>query len=239
MGRSPESLFPFASCSTPVEQAQEAVEEENAVPIPQIRRKSSSWKGFNLKRQLSKVDIKLKYSLKEKRGSIFYADPSLEQHVTDTSDNHEKSSPESDDHTVIDNQSVVDLTIKNEETTKSSENVSESIQLSPDDETELQFIVGSLGSQLEYFNNRKVGFAVRPDNLNLGGTESAPVRPPRSRKKQQEQRDQRLLSVPNIKFLRFDNQSLKDLRDKEECAIVSPQPSFTGNFMRRFSKFYN
>lgn len=74
MGPSPESPFCFAPCPTPIEQAQEAVEDEkDAIPIAQLatRRKSTTWKG--LKRQLSKVDIKIKNPLKEKRHSVFYS----------------------------------------------------------------------------------------------------------------------------------------------------------------------
>lgn len=233
MGRSPESPFPFAPCPTPVEQAQEALEEEKTIPTPQTRRKSSTWKGFNLKRQLSRVDNKLKKSLKEKRGSIFYADNSPGHDTPDID-----SSPETDEITVIDNQSVIDLTITPEDPDhKSSDDIAEPIQFSLEDEIEVPFVVGSLGSQLDYLNGRKDGVPIRPDNLELTGNDCPPVRPPRYKKKQQEQRDYRLLSVPNIKFLRLDQQSLKDLRDKEDTGVVSPQQSFTGNFMRRFSKF--
>lgn len=237
MGRSPECPFPFAPCPTPVEQAREAIEEEQALPIPQTRRKSSTWKGFSLKRQLSKVDIKLRNPLKEKRGSIFYGDTLPDQYITDAVDDLEDSSPASDDSTIIDNQSVIDLTMKNgNRTTKSSEDVAEIIQFSPEDETEVPLIVGSLGSQLNYLN-RKASCATRPDNLNLFSTDDPPIKPPRTKKKTKEQRELRLLSVPNIKFMKFDQQSFKDLRDREETAVVSPQPSFTGSFIRRFSKF--
>lgn len=70
MGRSPESPY---SCPTPIEQAQEACEDNDLIAVTQLatRRKSSTWKG--LKRQLSKVDLKLKNPLKEKRHSIFYS----------------------------------------------------------------------------------------------------------------------------------------------------------------------
>lgn len=40
----------------------------------QERRRSTTWKAFNFKRQLSKVDVKLKttFAAADKRGSIFY-----------------------------------------------------------------------------------------------------------------------------------------------------------------------
>lgn len=239
MGRSPESPFSFAPCPTPVEQAYEAMEEEKAVPIPQNRRKSSTWKAFNLKRQLSKVDIKIKNPLKEKRNSIFYSDASPGQELNDNAEDVEKSSPESDENTVIDNQSVIDLSVVSPKTAdedqfKKPEDF-EPVQFSPEEEPEIPFLVGSLGTQYEYPSCRRVGFAARPDNLDLVDEDGVPVRPPRAKKKQ-EKRDQRLLSVPNIKFQKPELQSYRDLREKEDT-VVSPQPSFTGNLMRRFSKF--
>ncbi|KAG5890560.1 hypothetical protein JTB14_028310 [Gonioctena quinquepunctata] len=236
MGRSPESPFSFAPCPTPVEQACEALEEEKAVPIPQNRRKSSTWKGFNLKRQLSRVDIKLKNPLKEKRGSIFYSDTSPGQDLMDNLEETERSSPESDENTIIDNQSVIDMTIKNEDqyvNTNTDDN--EIDHFSPEEDFEEPFLVGSLGNQTDYPEFRKMSSITRPDNLDLQGEDDAPVRPPRYKKKQQQdKRDQRLLSVPNIKFQRPEVQNFKDLRDKGDTADVSPQPSFTGNLMRRF-----
>lgn len=77
--------------------------------------------------------------------------------------------------------------------------------------------------------------AIRPDNLDLND-DVAPVRPPRLKKPSKRNEGDRLLSAPNTKQLRNDGQYMKDLRDKEDL-ITSPQPSFTGSFMRRFSKF--
>lgn len=225
MGRSPESPFPFAPCPTPVEQAQEAVEEDKTIPIP-TRRKSSTWKGFNLKRQLTKVDMKLKKPTKEKRGSIFYAN-------SDAIEDEEVSSPESDNITVIDTKGIIED--RDPHIVRSAEDITEKIQLS-EDEGDLPFIAGSLGAHIEYSSHRKEeDLPIRPDNLELN---REPVRPPRGRKKLPEKRDYRLLSTPNIKFLKLDQQSFKDLRDREDIEVVSPQPSFTGNIMRRFSKSY-
>ncbi|XP_050303948.1 syntaxin-binding protein 5 isoform X4 [Anthonomus grandis grandis] len=109
MGRSPESPFPFAPCPTPVEQAQEATEEDPPPPQLATRRKSSTWKG--LKRQLSRVDIKLKNPLKDnKRHSIFYSGVLPGSDVIDQFDEEEDmpQSPESlEDSTVV--RTVVDL----------------------------------------------------------------------------------------------------------------------------------
>lgn len=234
MGRSPESPYSLCPCPTPVEQASEAVEEEKAVPIPQTatRRKSSTW-GLHLKRQLSRVDIKIKNPLKEKRNSIFYSDVSPEPDNLDDI----KSSPESDENTVIDNQSVIDMTLTSgkEDQKEVYEEFPAEIQFSPGEDSDTPFLVGSVGTQYEI--GRKVGFALRPDNLELAEEDGCPVRPPRHvKKKIPDKRDQRLLSVPNIKFQKPEVQSLIDLRDREE-SVASPQPSFTGSLMRRLSKF--
>ncbi|XP_049821636.1 syntaxin-binding protein 5 isoform X2 [Aethina tumida] len=228
MGRSPESPNPQSPCPIPIEQASEAVEEDRAVPIP-MKRRASVWRG--LSRQLSKVDLKIKNPLKEKRSnSIFY--PISPPGGNEIPDDPEKSSPESDDNTVVDNQSVIDLSLRSPKDEQKNQKESlENLQFPPgDDCDEPALMVGSLGAQEE----KRVGFQHRPDNLDLPDDESCPIRPPRSSKKK-EKRDQRLLSVPNIKFPRTEAQSLHDLRDKEDI-VVSPQPSFTGNLMRRFRK---
>uniref|UniRef100_A0A6P7F4Z7 Syntaxin-binding protein 5-like n=1 Tax=Diabrotica virgifera virgifera TaxID=50390 RepID=A0A6P7F4Z7_DIAVI len=240
MGRSPESPFSFALCPIPVEQACEALEDEKvekALPIPQTRRKSSTWKGFNLKRQLSKVDIKIKNPLKEKRGSIFYNDVTSMQDVIDNLEETE-TSPESDENTIIDNQ--IALPVKEDQNAHTSTNIihnedHEFNELSPEEEPEVPFLVGSVGSTVEYQRGRAATIS-RPDNLELGGEDGYPIRPPRNKKKQLDKRDQRLLSVPNIKFQRAEAQNYRDLREKEDINAVSPQATFTGNLMRRFSR---
>ncbi|XP_060525863.1 LOW QUALITY PROTEIN: syntaxin-binding protein 5 [Cylas formicarius] len=217
MGRSPESPFHFAPCPTPIEQAQEAFEEDSreSIPIPvatAMRRKSSTWKG--LKRQLSKVDIKLKNPLKEKRHSVFYSGVLPGQEVIDNLEEENFSSPDSEENTVIDQTSVK---LANERYYHDYQ-----AQLSPD-----------IDEPVETFFDRKMSFAIRPDNLELPD-EEAPIKPPRGIKKKPA-KDQRGLLVPNTKFPKGEAQNCVDLRDKED-QMISPQPSFTGNLMRRFNK---
>lgn len=76
--------------------------------------------------------------------------------------------------------------------------------------------------------------AIRPDNLDLND-DVTPVRPPRLKKPSKRNEADKLPSAPNTKQLKNDGQYMKDLRDKEDL-ITSPQQSFTGSFMRRFSK---
>lgn len=72
----------------------------------------------------------------------------------------------------------------------------------------------------------------RPSELPLFDENGQPILPPRGKKK--ENRDKRLLSVPNIKFTRQESTKLKDLRARSEKDQGS---SFAGNIMRRFSKY--
>lgn len=72
----------------------------------------------------------------------------------------------------------------------------------------------------------------RPSELPLFDDNGQPILPPRGKKK--DNRDKRLLSVPNIKFSRQESTKLKDLRARSEKDQGS---SFAGNIMRRFSKY--
>lgn len=214
------------------------------MPIPQAatRRKSSTWKTFNLKRQLSKVDMKLKKNtfttcdnLREKRNSVFYcSDTSPNPDNEDTLE--ERSSPESDDNTIIEkpnnNNDDDDREDKTSKEFDCLEEYSADIEyLSGEEQSSV--LVGSLGSQYEMPINKQNYCVLRPDKLEL---DECPVRPPRHIKKRTpDKRDQRLLSVPNIKLQKPDLQHLRDLRYKEG-AQSSTQSSFAGNLMRRFSK---
>ncbi|XP_076258836.1 syntaxin-binding protein tomosyn isoform X3 [Rhynchophorus ferrugineus] len=233
MGRSPEYPFNFGACPIPVEQAQEALEDEKeSIPIPMLamRRKSSTWKG--LKRQLSKVDLKLKNPLKEKRHSIFYSGVLPGNELIDNLEEQENgSSPESDENTVVDPYGRV----------KSPTNIQDHVpselssgQMSPEVYDPVETVLLAPDPP----GSRKMSFAIRPDNLDLDEDGAAPVRPPRGQKKKnsQSKRDgERFLPVPNVKMLKGDGMVVRDLRDKEDC-LISPPGSFTGNLMRRFNK---
>lgn len=252
------------------------MEEERAVPIPTGgyggsgnnggggggRRKSSSFnlKAFNLKRQLSKVDMKIKNSgksIKEKRNSIFYSEStSPHQDFVDHLEEEGKLSLESDDRTLIENQIALsprdatkiilendcdDDNIQNDNNNGRTRD--EDAQLLSDDDLDNQIICGSVGTQYELNAINKKVSSTRPDNLDLVDENGFPVRPPRRIKKKllnNDKRDQRLLSVPNIKFQK---PLMCDLRDKEEkCEINQQQSSststtFAGHLKRRFSKF--
>ncbi|XP_050303945.1 syntaxin-binding protein 5 isoform X2 [Anthonomus grandis grandis] len=247
MGRSPESPFPFAPCPTPVEQAQEATEEDPPPPQLATRRKSSTWKG--LKRQLSRVDIKLKNPLKDnKRHSIFYSGVLPGSDVIDQFDEEEDmpQSPESlEDSTVVVDQLNRAKSPQQENHFTSYYSEPSSGQLSPSTleiEDDLEIDNSSTMVDIDQQRRKMSCVIVRPDNLELMQEETfPPVRPPRGVRKKSTAKSsregERLLSVPNVKFLKTDGgQVLKDLREKDDSTVTSPQPSFTGNFMRRFNK---
>lgn len=67
-------VCPVSPAYEPAEEAASAVPPTAAECPQQERRRSTTWKAFNFKRQLSKVDVRLKstFSGSDKRGSIFY-----------------------------------------------------------------------------------------------------------------------------------------------------------------------
>lgn len=80
----------------------------------------------------------------------------------------------------------------------------------------------------------------RPSDLPLYDTnneqQQQPVPPPRYKKK--DKRDQRLLSVPNIKYPVCDLRSKSGGKfEQQQQPSLQQQQSFAGNLMRRFSKY--
>lgn len=162
------------------------------------RRKSMSWKNFNLKRQLSKVNMKIGLNMSNenesapKSNSVFYTQ-------TECSGENSDDSPPKD---------PIALGVEcRESMTESSmaETVDVSIESTTAGETE------SVGDTPPPLPSRRVDFAgdavagqqsTRPNNLPIssagGDPNVPPTRPPRQKLK--EKRDQRLLSVPNIKY---------------------------------------
>lgn len=177
------------------------------------------------------MKLKTTFSGSDKRMSVFYCPEPLEISPNELTDSDgDKLSPDADDMGSA------------EECVAEEETPTAVVEVTP------PLIVGSLGTG----SDRHVGFAApppRPDNLPLVDEYGNPVPPPRHKKKLQEKRDQRLLSVPNIKFNKPEVPNMHDLRDGREQVTTTgsnhhhhhhPQPqqqaSFTGNLMRRFSK---
>lgn len=202
-----------------VEAAEEAFalvrpESEDTVkdcPTKADRRTSSTWKGFSLKKQLSRVDMKLKHTFSApaeksssgKRSSVFYSGSNLVSPAEKDSGN---SSPE--------------------------------VSNSPESE-ELPSIVLSKETGDEGVEGGG-GSVVRPTELPLVDTYGHPIRPPRKDRKRvsvdqktpNNRSDTRLLSVPNIKY----SHGLRDLRRKEAMKQTNQNNQAFGPIIRKISK---
>lgn len=250
-------------------------EEKHKIEAAQNRRKSTTWKNFNLKRQLSKVDMKFKNTFsvaqekketepKEtnpKKSSVFYF-PNAEESSLSPVDNEgespvsqtapvkeETNEPAKGDSDVTpdpdsENTNVERLTAVGSEGADPAQIEKKSLNMYDRMHQELREtwkteIPIEECSKTSLTEDKDAGNKCsRPDNLPLFDEDGKPVRPPRQYKKSKsligDKRDQRLLSVPNIKYIRQEN-VLKDLRKKDGSA--QSQPSFAGNIMRRFSKY--
>lgn len=232
------------------------------------RRKSTSWKTFNLKRQLSKVDLKFKAAftgpaetnaeevVSEKRNSQFYCEPGDK---IDAAPESNTETPESDETKTAEDVEEVKSTDKNElssplrvcsdvfermhkelQEKRSSDvydRMHKELQERWQDKERIEAGISPDISPSRLEEDK----LVRPDNLPLFEEDGRPARPPRQKGKtkkeeaeKRDQRDQRLLSVPNIKYSKREQESVKDLRRKQ---ATPPTGSFAGNLMRRFSKY--
>ncbi|CAG5002767.1 unnamed protein product [Parnassius apollo] len=243
---------PAASPDPPADEPDDRVKLE-------LRRKSTSWKTFNLKRQLSKVDLKFKSAftippesnvdeITEKGNSQFYCDPSEK---TETEIKKEDSNSESPDTVEKATEAIEedkDLSsplrvcsdvfermhkeLQEKRSTDVYDRMHKELQERWQDKDKIEASLELSPSKLE---EEKV---TRPDNLPLFDEEGKPTRPPRRKNKKKDesrdQRDQRLLSVPNIKYNK--QESVRDLRKRQSTSQQVPA-SFAGNLMRRFRDF--
>ncbi|XP_046669375.1 syntaxin-binding protein 5 isoform X2 [Homalodisca vitripennis] len=177
------------------------------------RRSSSSWKGFSIKKQLSRVDMKLKQTFSapiektgsNKRGSVFYSGSAL-------------VSPGD----------------------RESGDVSPDVSNSPESE-ELPAIVLIKEPDTEETVGENA-CAVRPTELQLFDSQGKPIRPPRKDRKRvsvdqktpNNRSDTRLLSVPNIKYSH--QQGLRDLRRKEAMRQTNQNNQAFGHIIRKINK---
>lgn len=213
-----------------------------------INRKTSSWKGF--KSHFSKAEMKLKSTFgdsitKERKavdGTVIspveLSPDSVEESPTSTSADEEKTEKI---------QEMVDL-LKNIE------------ELGAECDKEITSKVSNSSTPVDK-KDRRVDFAIeepvcrkgsvpptegagisRPTELSFSKCET-PTAPPRMKK---EKRLERLLSVPNIKLNKQDQNRLLNLRKTSNVekssapsssASASTSKNKSGNFMRRFSKY--
>ncbi|KAH8387043.1 hypothetical protein KR093_004226 [Drosophila rubida] len=156
----------------------------------QDRRKSMSWKTFNLKRQLSKVNMKIGgggslnselEAIKSGSSSIFYAP--------------KESSPEGGDEPAL-APAAEALECREEDVGLATATA----MLNCDTETPTPTpmpTVTPTQKRVDFEQPPESG--ERPSNLPLGEQQQAPLKPTRQKFKEKA-RDQRLLSVPNIKY---------------------------------------
>lgn len=259
--------------SSPAEEAEEALtpteDDEckksmtsSASSTPQNRRRTSVWKkALNIKKQISKVNIKIGEGVR--RGSVFFgpADGTPLSPVEMSPDNspNDGDRPKSEYVQQLENeivQSLSDLEVAmaleklNEEPSASNsehesecDTVERRSSVDPDNEWKrrivsqpqcLQTRRSDASEELAIRASAQVNLEgakqSRPADLALFDENGRPIAPTRLRPS--DPRNQRLLSVPNIKYNRTgDNVRPKTTRKDP------PSSKFAGNFIRRFSKY--
>lgn len=204
-------------------------DEEPQIPTTQCRRKSSAWKPLNIKRRLSKVDLKIKstFSSDRKRGSVFLPRP---------------SSPHSDEYNSDDN-TIVENAIFNVPTpsTNNTSNTSTNSNSNMNSSEHLDEVAG----------------VPRPTQLNLNQEDDLPLKPPRFRRKDQFQRLMSVPNIKlqrnDLSKLRDLREAANHVSPpgiaagasglaggggtgKPEREKDKAEHSFAGNLMRRFSR---
>lgn len=210
-------------------------------------RKSSSWKG--LKNQLSKAEMKIKSTFtepftRERKGSvIFYGSAAEGTAVSPTElspDSVESGPPSPVEH----------VNGEKDKTEKIADLIKNIEDLGSECDRELQVSKGASSSndkkdsvvkRVDFVEEpcKKVSMSAiegagisRPTDLPFRANE-APVAPPRTKGSK---RLERLLSVPNLKLNRQDQNRLLNLR-KTSNIVDQKSNKNKGNFIRRFSKY--
>ncbi|XP_052856066.1 syntaxin-binding protein 5 isoform X7 [Drosophila gunungcola] len=179
-------------------------QREDAAPKElQDRRKSMSWKTFNLKRQLSKVNMKIgglnvNTDMEAlKNSSIFYTPKEVSPEGATPPPTEEEATPDGKEEGSLDDAEMAPNVVAPSPSPAVRGKFRSSTTDSPDE--------GAGSSSTTTTGIRRVDFeqpaAVepeRPNNLPLADT-PAPLKPARQKFKEKS-RDQRLLSVPNIKY---------------------------------------
>jgi hypothetical protein len=248
--------------SRPPSPAEEAVEGTSPVPVEEgsaatgseggaVKRKPSLLKGFSLKKQLSRAEIKIKNTFKEsaRKGSVFYTAPATEgatlSPIEISPDTEPSSEPSSSPITAEERPNYLDelekdvaknlteLAVNRESTVESAVSetaVEEELTVDnclPKSETSDRKRTVSVPQQpvskrVEFKEERTT--AARPSDLPLDETDDGPMRPPRIKKADK----QRLMSVPNI--------ALQDVTKPKDFRSKSAKGK--GNFIKKFSKYY-
>ncbi|XP_070521861.1 syntaxin-binding protein 5 isoform X3 [Cardiocondyla obscurior] len=232
--------------------AEETTNESNKagnIPNGDECQKSQGWKGFSLKRQLSKVDLKIKNtftpsSVSSQNGVLSSSSglmqvPQCQQIGSDAGNQKSSTFYCNINEAASTSRSLSPVESVDSESSLSPESQSpghESPQ-TDDRRREIQGARSPTESESEktitsHDNIAGKTEAVRPMNLSLPEHEAKPPRLRYIAKIKQAKREGRLLSVPNLKFSK-NEPTVCDLR----CDESGTSESFTGNLIRRFNKF--
>ncbi|XP_048511692.1 syntaxin-binding protein 5 isoform X2 [Athalia rosae] len=216
----------------------------------QSGRKKTSWKGFNLKRQLSRVDLKIKTTFASgSQCPVQQQQPSIHHQKRHSvishgqSDSVAASSPPTDAsneasslfascpprHEIFEEIPETGEPTEVQDKDNGGDNNGANC---PDESVTTSSSVVNESSNISTAEES----LERPDDLPLflDYEVMPPIRPKRdvTKKWHHQKRENRLLSVPYIKYQKNEG-NFSDLRSKEDGA---PPPSFAGNLMRRFNK---
>lgn len=258
--------------TSPAEEADESLtpteeDESKKIAMAQCRRKSSVWKKtLNLKKQISKVNLKISNTIGEgvRRGSVFFGPTDgtalspVEMSPPEfpaTSDSERESSVSQIEKDII--QNLADLEINADKTPTGNDLSDDNSDMDSGSESERRLSSDTewkkrVMNQPQYFQTRRSDASEetavrmlasnqegarisRPSDLPLFDENGRPVPIPRS--KPREPRNQRLLSVPNIKYQRKESVATKPGETTKAKSKNQPSSSFAGNLMRRFSKY--
>jgi hypothetical protein len=216
---------------------EEAISPEEASKMKANHRKSSTWKG--LKSQFSKAEMKIKSTftepfVKERKGSLFYGGAAEGAPVSPTELSPEsiESGPPSPDQEGSNDSGKVE---------KIADLIRNIEELGSECDKEAQ--TAKAVKRVDFIEEpcKKASVSAiegagisRPTEL-LFRSGDAPIAPPRT-KKDGSKRLERLLSVPNLKLNKQDQNRLLNLR-KTSNVVDQKSSKNKGNLMRRFSKY--
>lgn len=228
---------------------------------PQNRRKASVWKkALNIKKQISKVNLKIGEGVR--RGSVFFGPtegtPLSPVEVSPDASPNDGERPRTNygqqlENEIVESLSDLEVAMAMEKLTEEASNSEHESDcdmiperrssVDPDAEWKKRIVSQpvclqtrrsdaseELAARASAQKNLEGARQSRPADLPLFDENGRPIPPTRLRPN--DPRNQRLLSVPNIKYNRTGDQNLRPKTTRKD-----PPSSFTGNLMRRFSKY--
>ncbi|XP_043507457.1 syntaxin-binding protein 5 isoform X2 [Frieseomelitta varia] len=208
--------------------------------------KNHGWKGFSLKRQLSKVDLKIKSTFtpalvtsqngvgtdsSSQKSSVFYCNMTETASSLSPVESTVSEPPLPSEVSIAGRESPL-----NDEKRRGNQEQQAKSPVVVDGQDRAKCVSPRFLPAENVAEKSEVA-AVRPVNLTLAETTCETKPPPRLMKivrLRQAKREGRLLSVPNLKFAKNDPAMICDLRCEE---VNTGSESFTCNLIRRFNKY--